>query len=400
MANNSFNKEHAIYILALVISFALFLTIIFSNQSPYSKDFLINETQTNETNQFDYLKFSNDIELEQGHMYAIASADFNKDGLRDIVLGNFNRNNYYFINKGNKEFEKTVEFGSGNTEDFAAADFNNDNFIDLAVAKYGENSEIYINNDGYTFESTLALGNHYTRTFSAEDFNGDGNMDVFVGADGENFVYFGNGDFTFTEQKLPGTLHTMSSTAADFDNDGDLDIAIGTDFQKNYLYINSGAGDFIFMPLPGDKYHTYAVDACDLNNDNYADLIIGNNNQNSETQNPNYIYLNNHDLTFTIIPEFGSYYTYAVKCADFNNDGKMDVALGNYNQQSKLYINNGEMKFYSQDAFGFGYARAIIAADFNNDQLLDLAVAKDITDAIDNLKSKVVSEVYLQLNGQ
>src|SRR6201986_5289498 len=68
----------------------------------------------------------------------------------------------------------------------------------------------------------------------------------------------------------------------------------------------------------------------------------------------------------------------SIVTADFNNDGKLDLATANY-QSSKnvaVLLGNGNGSFGAPSYFNAGNTpRTITTADFNNDNNVDLAVA-------------------------
>ena len=63
-------------------------------------------------------------------------------------------------------------------------------------------------------------------------------------------------------------------------------------------------------------------------------------------------------------------------CADYNGDGKIDIATANYSGGISVLINNGVGGFNSAMSYTTGSnAQNIIADDFNNDLKPDLIVA-------------------------
>src|ERR1700758_4582037 len=68
---------------------------------------------------------------------------------------------------------------------------------------------------------------------------------------------------------------------------------------------------------------------------------------------------------------------YAVCAADFNNDGKPDIACANYSSNNvSIFINSGTGTFGAAASYTTGTgANAVASADFDKDGNMDLAVA-------------------------
>ncbi|MES2139912.1 MAG: VCBS repeat-containing protein, partial [Bacteroidota bacterium] len=68
---------------------------------------------------------------------------------------------------------------------------------------------------------------------------------------------------------------------------------------------------------------------------------------------------------------------FSIISADFNGDGKADLATANYSSNNvSVWLGNGLGSFGSATNFaGSGYAFSIISADFNGDGKADLATA-------------------------
>jgi hypothetical protein len=158
--------------------------------------------------------------------------------------------------------------------------------------------------------------------------------------------------------KPGGEINTNVIVAADVNNDGLVDLIIGnTSGQANQLLLNTGdvTGDGgtttsfqTPINLPGGEMSTWAIVAADVNNDGLVDLIIGN----SDGQ-VNQLLLNTGDTigdgTTThfqapINLPGGEMYTFAIVAADVNNDGLVDLIIGNSDGQvNQLLLNTGDV---------------------------------------------------------
>ncbi len=172
------------------------------------------------------------------------------------------------------------------------------------------------------------------------------------------------------------------SILGDINNDGYLDY-FSTDFVgSNHLYINKEGAKFIdetnFAHLKSNGTSISAAFG-DINNDGFLDLYVGN------WANENKMYLNNGDGTFRdFTSESGTgdgifKETNSVLFADFNNDGNLDLFIGNRAGNDKLFINDGKGHFTDIskecgiDSTLWTYGAAF--GNFNNDGWIDLFIA-------------------------
>jgi hypothetical protein len=122
-------------------------------------------------------------------------------------------------------------------------------------------------------------------------------------------------------------------------------------------------------------YH-HAVAVGDYNGDGWDDIYVG------TTNGANALYRNNRDMTFTEVGVLAGVAdagrTYAAVWADFDNDGDLDLATGNYIDPNRFYENDGDGTFTDRTVeYGVGHTglcRSLHAADYDGDGWLDLFV--------------------------
>jgi len=282
--------------------------------------------------------------------FALAWADSNNDGILDMAVGNgTEQQNELYIGLVGGGFQRFPRFGTARTTSVAWADFDLDGDLDLAVGNgilgVDQPNLICINVNGTRFDEFPEFGELQTDSVAWGDFDNDGDPDLAVGNGGfgraqQNYLYINNGDGTFSPRAEFGMYDTAAVAWADFDNDGDLDLAVGNwNNGPDLLYVNRG--DKTFEPTaPFGSRDANTVAWGDYNNDGWLDLAVGNGDFGSADQN--YLYVNNHDGTFTEVAEFGLGSTDGLAWADVDGDGDLDMAVGNEHTPptNYLYINN------------------------------------------------------------
>lgn len=271
---------------------------------------------------------------------------------------------------------------------------------------------------GHTgFSAGLAVG----------DFDNDGFPDVSVTCFGANQMYLNQGDGTFKDVGAQaGVSHAQWGTSAaclDFDNDGFLDLYVcnygkwsletnpfcgdqargvrvfcsprSIEPVHDVLYRNLGDGRFENvtepMGLATVAGRSQGVVAADLNNDGWIDLYVGNDLQ------ANSLFLNRGGTKFESVGEFmGAAYDYVgnmqasmgVDAADMNGDGWLDLFATNFEDEHNSLYENLRGEFFDEVAHQRGLAReslpwvgwGTLFADFNLDRRLDVIVVNGHVD--------------------
>jgi hypothetical protein len=266
----------------------------------------------------------------------------------------------------------------------AIGDFNGDGHMDLAAAT----SEVGIllgNGDG-TFQNPVYYGAGMVGPIATGDFNKDGKLDVF-GASGANVsVLLGNGDGTFglPVNSFVGQLVPLTNVAvADFNQDKKLDAAVvietsSAPYSQVALLLGNGDGTF----SPGEAFNfnfpQTAIATGDLNGDGIPDLIVAVSGGTDVQVFPAsvVVFLGKGDGTFQspITTSAGDAIS-TVVVADFNGDGKQDVAISSATWGDvSLLLGNGDGTFQVPMQFSSG-GGAIVVADFDGNGRPDLAVS-------------------------
>lgn len=204
-----------------------------------------------------------------------------------------------------------------------------------------------------------------------DDFNNDNLLDVLVSSwfpSGKLNYFMNDGKGGFIEKTasagLDGIKGGLNMVQADYNNDGFLDILIlrgawmgPLGKYPNSLLRNNGDNTFTDVTIEAGllSYHpTQTATWADFNNDGWIDLFIGN-EADKENIHPSEFYRNNGDGTFTNIATSAGltistaddpYYIKGVTSADYNNDGWMDLYISTLQSSSKnlLYLNRGPDK--------------------------------------------------------
>jgi hypothetical protein len=179
---------------------------------------------------------------------------------------------------------------------------------------------------------------------------------------------------TTLESKTCNKTVLYPQLVADINGDGKTDV-VGTVCIQGYIYVAFGNGDGTFQApvytaiLPTSNF---GMAAADFNGDGKMDLAIIN------AENNVAVLLGNGDGTFQAAKNFltGVQPT-AISVADFNGDGKLDILVpADSNNALDVLLGNGDGTFqpYLASPTGGVYPIQASVGDFNGDGKLDAAV--------------------------
>jgi hypothetical protein len=315
----------------------------------------------------------------------LAVADLNGDGKADLVVANGNANHIsVLLGNGSGAFPNLKSYAAGaRPQSVAIADFNGDGKPDLAVANNDSGGGVSLltgNGDG-TFQAAPVYRAVYrAQSIAVADFDGDGKLDLAeAGAyDSTVAALLGNANGSFRPQVIYGKSGSSASVAVgNFDGDGKPDLVIANSSQSSVgVSLGNGNGTFRSAAVTytvGTTPRSIAVG--DFNGDGKSDTAVANSGSHNVS-----ILLGNADGTFRPVVNYstaagGS--PYSVAAADFNRDGKLDLAVANSSTSSaSILLGNGDGTFQAPLNFVTGtFPHSIAVADLNGDGAPDLATA-------------------------
>ncbi len=319
--------------------------------------------------------------------------DYDGDGANDILITNgttLERGRasapsrvQLYRNDGHGRFTEVSRSAGLNLEGWGqgvcVGDYDNDGKPDLLLTYYGYN-HLYRNlGDQFrdvTAEAHLPVGGvRYGAGCTFVDYDRDGRLDLFIA----NYV-----DLDLAKTPRPGEDPSCNWKG----------LAVwcgprGLPLGHNVLYHNRGDGTFEDVSeragilKPGGRYGLGAV-AADFDDDGWPDIYV------ACDQTPSLLYHNRGDGTFKeIAVEAGVAYNFdgqlqsgmGIAVADFNGDGRLDIAKTNFSGDIPSLFKNEDGKFFTDVSLQAGLAAnhllgwGIAFVDFDDDGWKDLIIA-------------------------
>jgi tetratricopeptide (TPR) repeat protein len=240
---------------------------------------------------------------------------------------------------------------------------------------------------------------------AVDDFEGNGRFDVVTSSQGTcapMHYFHNNGDGTFSDRTESAGLSTqlggLNLMQTDYNNDGCMDLLVlrggwQTVPQRVSLLRNNCNGTFTDVTLESGlgqvTADTQTAVWVDIDNDGFLDLFVGN------EVGPNQLYHNNGDGTFTNIAHAAGVdrvaVTKGVAAGDYDNDGYMDLYVSNLQGAGSLYHNNHDGTFTDiakqAGVLGSGRGFATWFFDYDNDGWPDLFVTSFYMSIEETLKT-------------
>ena len=316
------------------------------------------------------------------------TADFDRDGRMDVAVVDSGGAVSVLRGNGLGGFGPPASTLTGtDPRDLATADFDRDGWPDLAVAHAGTHDVVVLRNDhagGFTRRS-YPLGST-PQSLAVADFGGDGVADIAVADDavGAVLVLHGlpDGSFVLTGSTAVGT-GSLALAAGNFNADVRADLAwfrapgastVGTD-------ILPGTGNETFVPAPpiGLYAAEHALIVADVNGDGRQDLLGCGDHQPYPQVSGLGVRLGDGQGGFGPPGVQPPVELQSLVARDFTHDGVPDVAAFESSTTDlgvHLLRGNGDGSF---GLFGeapipvAGSGRVVLSADFDNDGRMDVA---------------------------
>jgi len=339
--------------------------------------------------------FSDEIIIAGQTLYArcVFSADLDGDGDFDVLSasGDDDKIAWYENTDGQGTFgvQNIISTNTDHAQSVFSADIDGDGDNDVVSASWNDDKIAwYENTDGQgTFGPQQIITTSADGAFSVfcSDLDGDGDNDAISASSNDHKIAWyenldGSGQFGAQQVLSSNALYAISVFSVDLDNDGDNDVLSASLSDDKIAWYENTDGFGTFGPeqiISIDVDGAGAVFAADLDGDGDFDVLSASHYDNKIAWYENIDGLANFGPQQIITVNAG--YASTIYCADFDNDGDIDVVSGSYEDNEVCWYENtngqgsfGPQQIITSDAKG---AWSVFCADLDNDGNSDVLSA-------------------------
>jgi len=267
---------------------------------------------------------------------SVSVGDFNGDGKIDVAATG-GSTLYILRGQGNGQFNivQTLPYTVGGQYQGYAIDVNKDGKLDI-VAPIATGIQVYLNQGNQFVQGPLSSLAAIISATTAIDYDHDGKVDLAV-TDGV-IVMRGNGDGSFTQATtvLVGFI-PEDVIAGDLNGDGYDDLLTADSFSFTMsVSMSNGAGGYNTATRYLGTAGPVSLRLADFDRDGDRDVIVSSMLIYSEQ-----VYSNDGQGSLSLLPQYfmTTFQPQTPAIADYNRDGKLDVAVGGTSGQMSVLIN-------------------------------------------------------------
>lgn len=269
-----------------------------------------------------------------GYALSVVTADLNNDGYQDIFVSNdYADNDYIYINQKNGTFKDEVKSMTNHLSLFSMgadiADLNNDGYEDILVMEmlpenYKRSKVSMPRMDVAGFWAIVDSGFHKQYMHNVLHLN------------------HGNGFFSDVSQMagISKTEWSWSTLASDFDNDGQRDIFVANGYRRDLFDGDIQQKQDMYVRANMNKYQS-GEEMFTKGFQEYLSIY-------DPIKVRNYLFRNKGQMQFENVSEAWGFedstFSNGAAVADFDNDGDLDLAINNIDEEAFLYENVSNKK--------------------------------------------------------